>query len=792
MKNLIKPLLFIFLLGAALVACKDNFSEQDLLTYQANALSKKDSLNAAKQVAAMNDAGLLLSYTLQVLDDKTPISGVAVTMTNQSTTAGTATGTTDANGFATFKSVQIGANTVVISKTGYYAATFIVDFGTPTAGVNYTTTTNTVTGVVTVIPIKKTASNQVPLFASGSGSTSTATIKGTVTIETDLTNSTPEIPQGLTIKANLASVTGNSVAGNGSSTGSGTSNQSTITTYFFNTNAIGTATVDNTTGAYSMIVPAGADGRTLTMIYPVVNANQKIGFNKLNGVVGTAQISSTVPAVFGPSTIIGNATYDAIPSISGVAATFSPSAPPAAGSGLSGKFTPWPRTLGSTGVINSGGDLATPTQWSNVTYQLTNRGAGYSTSPTVTLTGGGATTQAVLTTSLSGTLINFTITNGGTNYTGNVVFTLQQSIDGTNWYNVYDLNGNGVNFSKDVGTTATSLSSVTIPLPTTGTGFSTNQPFYTSYWGSTLGFAITNFRLVISGGGSGSGAIAAPTVSCSVDQVRIVSAGSGYTAAPTISIAAPGSGTQAVLSILEFGTQWTVAMDNSGSNSSYKVLPSNVQLVFNTLNAGTFTGNTIFDQFGTNYGSIINNLTVSSGNVVFQDQLKTYYTSSYSQSTPSLLVTASTAQPALANITVNSTLGGAAYGQITTFNVSQQGLGYDVIPTVTVAPITGLTGSSAKIDLTSLISFNSTSKTYSVNTGNATISAAGSSYQPFANMYYTYYNNLNNVSGITSGNYSAPGSAVPFIGPTTVTVKTGDVQVYDIYYGTGAKKQNVN
>ena len=149
------------------------------------------------------------------------------------------------------------------------------------------------------------------------------------------------------------------------------------------TGGIGSAAVDNTTGAYSMTVPAGADGRDVTMVYPLISLNQKVGFTKLNGIVVAPQISSTVPAVFGPSGLTG--AYDNIPIVSGVTAVFSPAAPSAPGGGLKVTFTAVPRSLtGGSNVINQ----ALPFSIGNELYQITNRGSGYAASPGLTVTGG--------------------------------------------------------------------------------------------------------------------------------------------------------------------------------------------------------------------------------------------------------------------------------------------------------------------------------------------------------------------------------------------------------------------
>ena len=764
MKQFSKYFALLAIVAFVVIACQDNFSEADFVASQLKNRNKQDSIAIAKQIEGLNAAGQLLSYTLQVLDDKLPVSGVAVVMSNPppGSTTSTLTATTDANGFATFKNVQIGANTFIVSKTGYYSATFIVDFGTPTSGIHYQVVSNN--GIQTIIPIKKTASNQVPIFASAAGG-ATAIIRGNVTIESDLTNTTAEIPQNITIKANLSQILGSNAGGNANGTSQGSANLSQIMSYFFNTNAIGTATVDNTTGAYSMVVPAGADGRQLTLIVPTVSLNQKIGFTRLNGQPVATQIG-TVPAVFGPVSLAG--TYDNIPQLQGAIATFP--APPAPGSGFKFAYTAVPRGLPTTLSSNQGVQFTI----GNITAQLTSKGSGYSASPTVTITGGGASTQATANTTLQGIATGIAITAAGTGYSGTVFYQLQQSTDGGSSFS----NVPSVFFSRDAGNTPAPLAAPT--LPTTGAGFEASNPF------GTLG-GVTNFRWLITNTSpfganpAGSGATASATVSATVNTVQILTPGTGYTSAPTITIAAPTSGTTATFVIQEFQTQWNIALDNSANTTPYRVLPAGINMVFSYLTSGAQTLNTVVDQFGNGTSAVIGTLTVSGGNIVFQDPSRTYQTSAFSQNPPNTVVIPSVSTPASALVAVNNNFGSAAFGQVTGLSNIVVGAGYDAPVTVTISAPAGLPGTGARIDLSTFINFDPNTKEYRWNGSPGTITNPGSGYQPFLNMYY-----VNNFNG------NPTSSPVLFSGTSSITVRTGDVVSADIVYGTGRKTQNVN
>lgn len=763
MKKILKLISFVLLAGIIMWACKDSFSEEDFIKSQLDLKNKQDSVTIAK----MNEAGQLLSYTIQVLEDKVPVADVDVVMSNppEGTTATTAT--TDANGFATFTSVRMGSNTFVISKTGYYSATFIVNFGTPSQGTNYTIVNNT------IVPIKVNASNQVPIFASA-GTGETGVIKGVVTIETDLTNQTPEIPQGLTLKANMVGVN-NFIGGGANQTSNGTA---TLVQYYFNSNGVGSATVDNTTGAYTMTLPASADGRSYNLIYPVISTTQKVGYTRLNGVTIAPLVSSTVPAVYGPFGYVPS--YDAVPSIPGAVATFAPAAPAPAGQGVKFNFAAYPRSL-ATGIIFSYAS-SNSTTFGNGTWQLSNRGSGYNTAPSVTVTGGGASTQATMSAAIYGTLATMGIMTAGTGYTGNVNFKLQISNDnGTNYYDAYDINFDQINFTKDVGGTATGLSAVT--LPTTGSGI--DAPFSAintgAVWGPSLAYGITNYKWVITG--NGTGAVGTPTLNCSIERLKFETGGTGYTSAPTITISAPAAGTQATVLVIEFNTQWAITIDNSGNTTPYKVSPSNVNLIF-SINNNTTQNSTILDQFG---GAFLLNstLTPSGGDLIFADGTKTYRTVQMSQNAPVAQIVPNIPAIASATVAIGSNLGAANFGLVTGLNSVNNGSGYDAPLTVAIAPLTGLSGSGAKVDLTNSITFNSTTKAYSWS-GLSVITNNGSGYQPFANMY-SYYGPYS-LLGITPGSTSA----VQFSGGTSFTLRSGDVIVNNVNYGTGAKQISVN
>ena len=780
MKNILSIIVTIALAGFIIVACQDKFNEQDFLKLQAKNTSKADSLALAARIAAINSAGKFISMTVQIMDDATPVSGVTVSLTN-APSAGTAlasTATTDTNGFAVFKDVALAGNTLLISKTGYITASANVNFTQPTQGNNYIVD---VKG--NIVPIKLAVAVQLPIFAKNAANGNTATIKGKVTIETNLTNATPEIPQGITIRANL----------NGGAAGaqfiSGTNN-ATITSYVFSSGDLGVAVVDNVTGLYSMTVPASAAGRAISLVVPVIDGTQTIGVNKLAGVSIAPQYRS-VPTTWGPA--VSNSGYNNIPVIPGAIATFS--APSPAGNGVKFTFaTVVPRAL-ETGTLTN--PTLAPISFgentlSNTYYQMSTRGSGYTSSPAITVTGGGATTQATLKASLAGVATGATVTTVGSGYTGVVTFTLRQ-FDGTTNNYVYDNGGNPVTFSKDVGVTPTALATSYTP-PTAGAGFAPTNPFRTIIFTGSSAFNVASFNWQVTAG-TGSGAVVAATVTTSVDRVQVSGGGAGYTSAPTIAFAAPGAGTTAAMTVAEFGTQWNIGIDNSANNPVYKVLPADVNMTFSSLINGIINNNSIIDQFGSFTGNIINALTVSGGNINFSDNFRTYKTSEFSPAAPTASVTLSDAIMAVASVNISSAA--STFGQITGLAVFNSGAGFEVTPTVTITPTISAgaqlsPGSGGKIDLTG-IAYSTATKQYSWFGGNS-VTNPGSGYLPFINQYYTYYNlspSANSIVPFTLGpNSSASVSVVNNL--INVTVKTNDAQVIDFNYGTGLKKEVVN
>jgi hypothetical protein len=796
MKKLFSILTGVVLIAGIIVACKDKFNENDFLNLQAKLKTQADTSKLNQQIKELNAAGSLLSFTVQVVEDRTPVAGVDVLVSND-IAAGTVKVTTDANGNAVFTKASVGSNTITLNKSGYASATAVVDFGS--VNNTYYTTVNGVNGVTNIIPVKQSRSIMLPIFSNG-GTGSTGTIMGRVTIENDLTNTTPEVPQNITISANYAAGLPTTFAGS----------NATIVTYNFNQANYGSAKVDNTTGLYSMTVPATAAGLAMTLIIPEINGTLKMAANTVdtqpaNGQPATAVTQAapwTGAAIINQATLWGpnvSATlgYDgSMPNVSGAKIVFP--APPAAGAGLNLAFAAIARPLAVNKYASGGNYPYTWDTWNygvnvddphsfdigETSYQLTSRGAGYTSSPTITLTGGGGT-GADMKASLQGVVTAVTASGGtlypnsGSNLTIHISYQ-DNGYTGSAPTDHYFLDISGCSF------TASSGAITTITLPATGInnihGVDPSNPFSTLDNGNNpTGYNVGTgpWKVSVDNYWGGTQATGTPTIAAVVDNIQMDKYGSGYTSAPTITFTAGGASTQATMSVVEFRTAWSVALDNSGNTTAYAVPPQNIQWQINNYNAGQYLTNSVWDN--NNNSTNFTYFTVSGGKVVQGDPLLSFRTWDYTSSKPTPMIAAGLSTTEVANVFVNGN-GTINFVSFPNYGSTTYGRGYNsIIQPVggSVQPMfAGLPGSGGAIDLTNWNSLgNYVNGEYTLNSGGS-ISGGNTNY--FSTQGSGYLSNVNQQGFV---NYS---------GNSNTTVKTGDVQVINIVYGTGKRKNVVN
>lgn len=747
--------LMAFISTMMLVACEDDFTEEDFLKLQNELAIDKEQRDSAylanlsqeqaeAYIAALNDAGDFMSVTVLVRADNVPIAGVTVSADAGNLLAGgrtsataAITATTDANGVALFERFPIGAATVGLTKTGFVSASAVLDFGTPPSPISTQVTINGITRTIWTVPAKRLESIVLPIFSKdASQGGSVATIKGTVTIDTDVTNATEEAAAGTQVKANLTNLL-SGITFPGSVTPLG---------YAFDEGNMGTATVA-ADGTYSMIVPASAAGRTIDLIFPEITANQRIAITTRNDEDVTPEYAS-VPTIFGP----GVGAYDDIPFVSGAKATFD--APPTPGQGLKLAFSTKSRgfTDANYGYPWTENDPTQEFRAGASVFQLTNIGR-YTASPAITITGGGGT-GAEMVAALEGYLTGLTVTNAGTGYGVEAVVNIDfRWIDNDD--NEYSINN--FNTTSTPGGTLPSI----ITLPTSGFGFVESNQFNTyNNWNNSGSFNVKGFKIVVTG--AGTGAVVTPTVTAGVGALRVEEIGSGYSSAPTVTFAAGTGGNTATLAIREFYTQFYVTLDNSANVGDYSVIPSEIQ--YRLINTGgnwiNPTSNEVIDVQGNSY-DLEDIVTVVGGDVVYQDAAKTYYTTAFGKS-PSSLVENVVVEIAEATVNIDD-------GEFDGLNVNNLGRGYTGIFNVTIAPkISGAPGTGAKLILTEG-SFNSNSREYFWQ-GDYFTESVGSG----------YLDNLNVQD--TKVNYS---------GTASVSVKTGEVKTINVKYGTGKRLEIV-
>lgn len=790
--NKLNLLLILLTLGMfAFSSCQDEFTEEDFLKLQAelsqeNAIEQlllqmelaraNDSAMAALQheinlaydaykkeenLDALRQAGLITSYTVKFENDGLPAAGVGITLTT-SDAARTFEGVADASGIATLADVPVGTSVVRISGEGLVPMKGVVSFGALTSGVDYVTGFNG-----TIYPLGRNESSVLEVFSSGTAAGQMATITGRVTIETDLTNAVPEIPQDITVNAILTTasdISNNNVSPN------------VAVTLSFDSNTIGVGVVDNATGEYSMPVPARKEGLRFDLTVPTVEATQRLAITTRDGVLLDAPEYADVQTVFGAN----SGTLDAVPNVPGARAVFTTPAAPGTGVKTTA-FTPIARPLVDASIfnfeadnedINFSGGLGTA-------MVMTSRGV-YKTVPALTISGGSGS-GATATATVKGYVSGLTVTNRGSGFGDSqpVAITIQ-AVDADNGplLALFDVN---------VTSTADGLLPATINLATanitniTGGGEDKDNPF-------TFPAGIRNVTATVGGG-------AAITVAYTgyLTAVTVNNGGTSFNSLPVLSFAqATGTtgDTQAAVTFAAMEFEYEFSIDNSEA-SEYTVLPAAfVFEVGDDFENGSITKNkttTVTRYFQGNKGSgnLIGMLRVSGGDVVPEALGSTFRVTSWGA--PTATVAPSEAIMPVVTVNINN-------GAVTSLSVQNAttdndpniggsfavGRGYPAPIEVTIVPaIDGAPGAGASVQLSNVN--ERSDKTYTwVDSGGAfsgdqSVLSGGSGYLPDLNQTPT----------------TAP-TPLPSGSLTGISVRPGDVIIYDYNFGTGNRKENVN
>lgn len=768
MKRIFSLIVLVSFVSLAILSCKDDFNEEDFLRLQSDLKLKQDSVMRARDksaldstseeaveefIAASNEAGDLLALTLIVRENGVPVEGVSVNITTSTANAisngktqAIQTGTTDASGNVVFDRVVIGAGTISFAKTGYISSTALVDFGAPAAPTQLQINDPNGNGTITkyLPPTKRYEEGLITMFSTNPAAGSTATIRGRVTIENDVTNVTPEVPAGVVIRANMANLASTIVA-------------PFIVNYTLADNSsLGVATVA-ANGDYVMTVPATAAGVNIPLIIPNIEGTCRMAVNGYdNGTEVAVTLAAPeyrdVPTSWGPQAMGVGGT--SIPGVVG-ARIVVPNAP-AAGSGFALDFVRLGKSI-TTGTINS--SSSAQALGANY-YKITSRGLYSAAAPTVTVNGdgSGATATALLRTMVT----SISLTNAGTGYT------TPSSVR--------------INATLQDGSTQT-LSTATLVFA--GSTIPTSISNLTNVDGDNGGFGADDATLfvpetatalsVVIEDETGTGATVTTTMLTELASVTITNGGSGYTTAPTFTFTGGGllngSASHASVEVLEFPVQWEV-FPNNAATSDYPVLPDF------TINAPpsavTAAGSTtVLDLFGTNSALEQNDIDIQSafmlqnGDIVKRYPALRYIVSYSTDMTPQLIIddeTQANTRLAFSAADING-----ANGQIINNPTAVAfGNGYNTPMTATVVPaIAGAPGSGALIQVGT--TFSSATGEYSYSSSQTT--NPGSGYLPNLNQRATQTATL----------------------PTQVNaVQAGKSYTVDITYGTGMRRVFVN
>ncbi|MCZ8217596.1 MAG: hypothetical protein O9262_15235, partial [Cyclobacteriaceae bacterium] len=290
--------LLAIIAAGTMLACREDFTSEDFLKLRNNLVKEKEQRDsvylaamseeqAKSYIDALNESGDLMSITVLVREDNTPLAGVSVTLA--SGTAASESGrvqdiitvVTDASGRAVFERATIGDNVISLSKANYVSASARMDFGTPAALTPIITNVNGNSVTRYVAPPKRFENFSLSLYSTTATEGNTAVIQGTFRIQNDLTNdpnAMDPIPAGLVVAADMSTALLNE--------GDITASCNCVQDYRFSgaAGSLGVAAINPTTGEFSMRVPATADGINISMIYPTIIGTQRIAVRRLNGV----------------------------------------------------------------------------------------------------------------------------------------------------------------------------------------------------------------------------------------------------------------------------------------------------------------------------------------------------------------------------------------------------------------------------------------------------------------------------------------------------------------------------
>jgi hypothetical protein len=420
-KQFIKNFLIITGIFSVVVwSCKDDFTEEDLLTQQSEINQQNqayaDSLAAAQQAHADSMNLRRVQYTITVYNASiaaantggrttgvTALDGASVSIT---TNGAVQTLTTDANGMVVFENVPLGSVAGTVSLADFTTVHFISNLRTPPSS----------------DPLLQ-AGTLIPLFATSGENT--ATISGKATYEGNLLNNTEETVPDETVVSFMIDIEDPSFESAYLNREQAFNDLGQLSSIAFE----GNFTTTTTGGAYSIELPAAPQGLVYKISFSDFTADQTIAINNyINEPAGSVRDVVTIPTLFSQSRASAmTGDYINIPVLNSVQADIA--APPASGTGAAmtaklratsfdAGFGHVVMASGSGYAVNSitipvtvsGGDYdatvtgATPADMTAITdaagrvtdLNVTNAGWGYRSRPTITVGGAGGSGAVIV------------------------------------------------------------------------------------------------------------------------------------------------------------------------------------------------------------------------------------------------------------------------------------------------------------------------------------------------------------------------------------------------------------
>lgn len=658
--------------------------------------SAQDEALRQRAIDLLTQAGLITDYTVNMTANDALVAGGFVTLSNGT---GSVADTTNAEGAVTFTNVPVGLSTVTVSATDHLGFSYVVDFG---RAENNLETVFLDGQSVTVVEPNSSVST-VRMINTGVGS-QVATVKGKVTGQTDLTNTTSENLAGIPVLATLANNLG--FAGESSLiTFTSATNVGSVSDIYFDENTGFGKDTTGADGSYSMKLPADRD---LSLYYyltfpETISANQRLA-----AVVNDSATVVDIPTIWGV-----NQTSTAAPNVFGY--QFSVSSQGAMGSGFAiGSIAAVGRSLTAQATaaewdafINGGG--STLGERDDIGNNLTDIGTinnygqtnNFNATPSVTVDGNSvgdadAKIDAELTWDLGS--VSITASSGGA-YTAAATADLYIYVIGT-FDDQTDVDTIRYNVSTETADGAGDFAANTVDLSTLlgvqaqysdDAGGWTNSGFFDNLGATTIeathDFSVESFASegILTAGSSTGGLGTESTISntgADGDNLtwNVEAGGVGYASAPTFTFSGFTTAPNWIINEFPLQYQFNIASPGTG----YTFVPDVIEL--EARDYSTDVNTTHITQFESVSGyqsdsSLLitydfeEHLTIESGGFTTQNDSVAYFvTVGYWHGAPSLVAMEAGEAVTIDNVSVDGTL--------VNFRVAESGSGYIAAPNI--------------------------------------------------------------------------------------------------------------